>query len=326
MSGIIPGVALVNNFDSNGDLMVGALLRIYEAGTTTPVTAYKDSGLTAGQEHPWPIEADAAGRLPMFWLEDGDYRVRLVSADGGDTAYDLPVISAIGASSGEGEGGGGAGVSQEVLHQTGDLKARLGSGTHAGWVRLNARSIGSASSGASERANSDTESLYEYLWSEFDNTVCPVAGGRGASAAADFAANKALTLPDGRGRGLFGVDGMGNTNAGRLTTATFATPTAVGTGGGTETHTLTAAQLAAHTHTASVTDPGHTHTYDDKYPEVGPPNTVGGASAAWQQGASHSSTTGSGTTGITVAVNANTGGEAHNNMPPGLLVTFYVKL
>lgn len=69
-----------------------------------------------------------------------------------------------------------------------------------GWVRKNGGSIGSALSGATERANADTLNLYTLLWDNYLEALAPVAGGRGASAAADFAANKALTLPDASGR------------------------------------------------------------------------------------------------------------------------------
>lgn len=37
---------------------------------------------------------------------------------------------------------------------------------------------------------------YEYLWTNVSNTYAPVAGGRGLSATADFAANKTITIPD----------------------------------------------------------------------------------------------------------------------------------
>lgn len=242
MSGILPGLALVNNFDQNGELMRGALLRLYQAGTNTPAQAYKDSALTSGQEHPWPIPADSAARLPMFYLADGVYRARLSSYDGGFIAYDVPVMQSV-APSGSGGGGGGGTVAPEVLFRTGYLLAMLGSGVLSGYVRLNGRTIGNATSGATERANADTQSLFEYCWNGFDDTICPVVGGRGASATADFNAGKQLTLIDGRGRTFFGADGMGATTAGRLTSATFANPNTVGSVGGAEKHTLIRAEL-----------------------------------------------------------------------------------
>jgi len=73
-----------------------------------------------------------------------------------------------------------------------------------GWVLMNDGSIGSATSGATTRANADTSALYTILWTNIVDQWAPVAGGRGGSAAADFAANKALTLPKTLGRALAG--------------------------------------------------------------------------------------------------------------------------
>jgi hypothetical protein len=46
----------------------------------------------------------------------------------------------------------------------GDLKVRYGTGVLSGFVRCNARTIGSATSGGTERQNADTQALFEYLW------------------------------------------------------------------------------------------------------------------------------------------------------------------
>ncbi len=66
----------------------------------------------------------------------------------------------------------------------------------AGYVLAKGETIGSATSGADYTAN--TEPLFTLLWNNVSNAYCPVSGGRGANAAADFAANKTLTLPDER--------------------------------------------------------------------------------------------------------------------------------
>jgi len=55
--------------------------------------------------------------------------------------------------------------------------------------------IGNASSGANVRANADATYLFAALWDNYSDAVCPVSTGRGASAAADFAANKTIGLP-----------------------------------------------------------------------------------------------------------------------------------
>ncbi len=65
-----------------------------------------------------------------------------------------------------------------------------------GFLLLAGGTIGSASSGATLRANADTALLFSHLWTNLANAEAAVSGGRGASAAADFAAHKTLTIPD----------------------------------------------------------------------------------------------------------------------------------
>ena len=82
------------------------------------------------------------------------------------------------------------------LTPTGAMLAYGATTAPAGWVRCNGRTIGSASSGATERANADAEDLFLFLWTNFADAQCAVSSGRGASAAADWAANKTIALPD----------------------------------------------------------------------------------------------------------------------------------
>lgn len=145
---------------------------------------------------------------------------------------------------------------------TGSLQAYLLGTAPSGWVLANGTTIGNASSNSSQRANADTEDLFVSLWDNFSNTLLPIydsagsATSRGASGAADFAANKRLTLPDLRGRAFFGVDNMGSTAAGRLG-AVITNDTTLGATGGTETNTISEANLPAHTHGMN----SHTHSF-----------------------------------------------------------------
>jgi hypothetical protein len=323
-------LGLSQRVDTNGKPDSGWLLYLYDANTSTPVTAYKDTGLTTGLELPWPIEADSAGTMPAFWLADGSYRVRGISADGSRTFFDMPSVLAIGPSSGS---GGGGGVDSTTIFQTGDLLFNAISGTRSGWVRHNGRTIGSASSGATERANADCNALYLYLWNNFADAKCPVPGGRGANAASDWSANKQITLLDLRGVGPIGLDDMGNSAAGNFTGVPFGDGSATTAGAicGENTHTLVTSETPSHTHTASVSDPGHSHNtrMSSSNPGLafgagrwfGAFNNVFSSTTDTDMGAT--ATTG---TGISVS-NANSGGDgAHNTVSRSIVGTWYVKL
>ncbi len=110
-------------------------------------------------------------------------------------------------------------VDQQV--PTGTIFHGLYSSDPSGYVLMNAGTIGNASSSASLRANADTLALFSVLWA-LDATVCDVktSGGiivaRGANAAADFAANRQIVVPDGRAVTIRGVDLSRGVDIGRL--------------------------------------------------------------------------------------------------------------
>lgn len=94
----------------------------------------------------------------------------------------------------------------------GEVKSYYGLVAPAGWLLANGQTIGSAASGATARANADTATLYALLWggtANADLVIQTSAGAnttRGASAAADFAANKRLPLPNHPGVVERGID------------------------------------------------------------------------------------------------------------------------
>lgn len=321
MAGTIFGLGLSQQIDANGQPMAGCLLYIYDANTTTPATTYQDFGLTSGLELPFPIEADANGRIPQFWMADGSYRARLTDSSG-VVQFDLPEVLALGASSGTVTGGG---VDANSIFQTGDTMFLPVSGTRAGFVRYNGRTIGSATSGATERANADCQALFEYLWAKYSDTLCPVSTGRGATAAADWGANKTIGTLDCRGRGPIGLDDMGNSAAGRLDNVVFdvGNGTTGGSMGGEALHTLVIDELAAHAHDASSSSDGaHTHTVASWVS-----TNSGGAGSSNQLGTGTTATTSSnGTHSHTITIDSRGGDGAHNNMHPFVLGTWYAKL
>jgi hypothetical protein len=88
---------------------------------------------------------------------------------------------------------------------------------------------------------------YKYLWNNFADGQAAVAGGRGASAQDDWDADKAITTPDFQDRVVMGVSSAGSiTTVGDTAGAT--TVAAAGTNGTTGSHTLTTAEIPAHTH------------------------------------------------------------------------------
>jgi hypothetical protein len=273
-AGTIFGLPLSQQFTENGEPMSGGKLYLYAAGTSTPSDTFESFSLTAGTELPHPIELDASGRIPEFWVADGAYRVRLTDVAGNEI-FDINSTTAIGASSGS--GGSGDSVSEESIFQAGDIMWQPVNGTRSGFVRANARTIGSSSSGATERANADTETLFLFLWNNFSDSLCPVSTGRGGSAAADWAANKTIATLDMRGRLPYGMDTMGNSAASIVAAATSAAGAL-----GQEEKVMVQANLPSVTFSDTLTTAAHTHSV-----------TVSGTTGTQSASHTHSGTTSS---------------------------------
>lgn len=324
-AGTVPGFSLTPQFDLSGKIAPGAKLYIIQAGTvSTPQNAYQDTGLT--QVLPNPLTADAGGRIQQFFVADGTIKLRLTDKYGAQLFVGDNLL-VVGPSSGG--GGGGGTVDPTTILATGDFKLVYNTGVLSGFVRCNGRTIGSATSGATERANADTSALFSFLWGADPNLA--VSGGRGGSAAADFAANKTIAVPDCRGRDLAGLDDMGNSAAGRLTSTYFgAAATTLGASGGSQSHALTVAEHATLTSTGTIT----------VTPGVGvslPGSTAGFSSTSYQTGASIASvnsngatisnvTSLSGSNSLTTTGTGGTTGAAHSIVPPTILITTYIKL
>lgn len=311
--------------DNNDQRAVGARAYFYLAATTTPLATYTDNALTT--PHPDPVVADAYGRMPAVFFDVSTPYKERVETSGGTLLWETDNIDPAPATSGG--GGGGSSVDATDLLDCGDVIWRPATGTRVGWARLNGRTIGNAASSATERANDDCEALFALLWNAdaaSPNNLLAVSTGKGASAAADWAANKTLALPDARARPLLGLDDMGNTAAGRLAATTFAagTATKLFSSGGTDSVTLQTTEIPAHTHGASMDVQGdHNHGYNVV---TNVTNVQAGGTAVYATGLGGTLTTNAGNHQHNITVNNAGGGGAHQNMPPFLLGTFYIKL
>jgi hypothetical protein len=128
---------------------------------------------------------------------------------------------------------------------TGDVKWRPSGEILSGWVKLNGTTIGSAASGATQRANADTQALFIWLWTNFPQSLIVVSTGRGATALADFNANKTITVHDLRSEGPLGLADMGSSDSGLMAGVPIlaGTSTTPGSYVGEQTHSLVQGEL-----------------------------------------------------------------------------------
>lgn len=172
----------------------------------------------------------------------------------------------------------------------------------AGTVVPNGGTIGSAASGATNRANADTADLFAHLWSVTSNADYPIqdatgaASTRGASAAADFAANKRFPLP--------------NIQDGDALVAAVSSAVL----------SRTVGENLAHTHTITVDGvPDHTHTFS----VTGGNGGTSQITAAGGQAPATASTTAAG--GHTHTASASSSGGT-KNLAAGLMTRVYYAL
>lgn len=345
-------LSLQTLFDLEGNPVRPARAYFFQAQTQNPLVVYQDALLSVA--HQQPVQTTGNGRIPVVFVGTAPYRVRIFDAFGG-LVEDIDGIPGAIAPVAGGGGGGTINPGDARLIATGDMVASFSLALRAGFVRCNGYTVGSATSGSTERANADCIDLFKWLWNQDTSHMLPIPGGRGASADGDWAANKQITLPDFRARALFGVDGMGAPITNRMQGAIFdpsgGDATMLGVYGGRAQHVLTQAQLASHLHgasgnsdvagahthnTATTTTGGHSHTYQ----ALSNQSVYGAGSGSGPATPSTVSVSGDGAhnhNGVTdnqgnhqhyLTVNiANAGGDAaHPQTPPFQTATVFIKL
>ena len=189
---------------------------------------------------------------------------------------------------------------QNLGFSTGDTKFTLKTSPDSGWVIADDGSIGSATSGATNRANADTYDLFNLLWHNPYCTLQTFSGGstEKTTVADDWKSNKRLVLPRLLGR-VIGVAGQGQN----------LTKWDLGSYTGEEKHTLTVSEM-----------PSHSHSISGKIPAYSP--TATGNYTFHRDGQNLYKKGEEPTNAI-----ANTGGgQGHNNMQPTSFLNLMIKL
>lgn len=324
--GALWNLSLVPHTDINGDPYAGAKAYFFDENTTTPRTTYTDGDNAIPHDH--PVIANASGVFPAIFLQQGNYRLRILTAND-VTLQDVDAITTPVISQAE-EGGGD--VDAELLKVTGEYGFFHAKGAISGYVRAGGRSIGSGTSGATERANVDCEDLFVFLWAQ--DSSLTVSGGRGASAAADWAANKTIGLPDARSRSLIGLAALGNTDVALIADVLVDNSEDADTLGatmGASDHALIEAENGPHEHSHTLSSDGaHDHNIGKRnFPSSISPGSDG---TRLSEGSTSGGTDGTIDTSSeadhshTLVINSSGDGDAHNNMQPSFAVGVYIKL
>jgi len=268
-------------FDDSGVPLAGGLIYTYAAGGTTPLVTYTSSSGLIA--HPNPIVLDSAGRINEIWIAEGtSYKFVLKSATNVLIGSFDNLFPIASLPVSIYNGGTGATTANGARINLGLGTFLVPTGSLIMWPSNTIPSDWKLCNGAAI-----SRVTYGTLFSLLGTTF---GAGDGSTT---------FNLPDYRNKMPYGADAV-----------------VVGATGGSAD-----AIVVSHTHTATVTDPGHFHgayTNDGVYGTGVATNLMVSSS-----GTTYNTTTK--TTGITVA-NASTGASGTNaNLPPYLGINFIIK-
>jgi len=335
------GETILERADLGGGNYVSRPMRdiritVFIAGTTNPAVIYAARTGSGQRTNPFTTGDDGYAE---FWAEVGGYDIKIEDTIGPARIATKTVgWNAVNA---EDDGIPPAkiadGITQSQLDaavaaamwQTGDIKARGGSGAPAGWLTCDGQAV--------------ARSTYAALYAALGGAASPWGQGDGSTT---------FNVPDFKGRVLAHV--------GAATGDASATTHALGTRFGEEKHTLTAGETGVpahgHAHTITVVNaaafntgndaPDHTHAYtaysgsanrgNNNLDSGGPyaenvafQNHVHSGVGAGSGGASarhtHSVPIHGHSISGGVTSHAGTAATSHNNLPPSAAVTYIIK-
>jgi hypothetical protein len=304
-------------FDINGDPLVGGKVYTYAAGTTTPSATYTDN--TNASVNSNPVILNARGEASI-WLGANIYKFKLTDANDVEiwtVDYVAAPISGVSPSlSGNVVIDSNSSNPALKITQTGfGLALRVQDAVDPDLTPFAIDSNGNVGIGTAAPSSAleiAAPGVFTGAWAylpagttmTFVQTAAPT--GWTKSTTHD---NKALRV----------VSGAAGSGGSVNFTSAFTSQSVTGT---VANHTLTTAQIPAHTHTAVVTDPGHTHTPDAYVQPAAGAGSVGtGAVLSPGTGLTISTNT----TGISVSNNNTGGGGAHNHGFTGTAINLAVQ-
>lgn len=308
--------------DSNGAPLAGGLVYMYVPNTTTPKATWQDSGESTPNSN--PVVLNAAGRALIYG--SGQYRQILTDSDG-NTIWDQ-LTAASGVSSVGLEAPSQFGVAGSPVVSGGTLVLTWNDVTPNLVLAGPASGIPAAPTfRALTTADIPAVALGIPPGTMFDFAgTAPPSGyllcdGSAVSRTTYSALFTAIGTTWGAGNGTttFNLPNMQRRTAvgsGGSGTATLGN--AVGNTGGEENHTLTIAEMPAHSH--PVTDPGHTHTLTGVIQVGSGDDQVGGNTfdATFNGGSVDPAFTG-------ISIQNTGGGGTHNVIQPSAVVLKMIK-